>query len=110
MRNFVQEGNALDLTAPAGGVVAGFMYLIGAIVAVAAVSVGAGEKFAGWTEGVYDLPAEAGVAWAEGDKVYLKADGTVFTKTAAGNKLAGVAAEAKDAAAIVGRIKLVPSL
>ena len=110
MKNFVQPGDALDLTAPAGGVVAGMMYLIGAIVCVAATTVAAGEPFAGWTEGVYDLPAEAGVAWGEGDKLYLKADGTQFTKTAAGNKLAGVAVAPKEAAAVVGRIRLIPTI
>jgi predicted RecA/RadA family phage recombinase len=110
MRNFVQEGNSLDLIAPAGGVVAGMAYLIGAIIAIAATTAAAGEEFAGWTEGVYDLPTDTGTAWAIGDKVYLLADGSAFTKTASGNTKAGVAVAAKQAGDTVGRIKLIPTI
>lgn len=110
MRNFVQEGNALDLTAPAGGVVTGKFYLIGAILAVAAVTVAAGEAFAGWTEGVYDVDTDTGAAWAVGDKVYFLADGSGFTKTASGNTKAGYAVAAKASGDTTGRVRLVPTI
>ncbi len=110
MKNYVQEGTALDLTAPAGGVVSGSPYKIGSIICVAAVDAAAGETFAGYTEGVYDLPSDTGAAWAEGDVVYLLADGSAFTKTATANTKAGVAVAAKASADTTGRIKLIASI
>jgi predicted RecA/RadA family phage recombinase len=110
MNNFVQEGNALDLVAPSGGVIAGKAYLIGAILCIAATTQAVGEMFAGWTEGVYDVTADTGAAWAVGDKIYLLADGTAFTKTATSNTKAGYAVAAKASGATVGRIRLIPTI
>lgn len=55
---------------------------------------------------VYDAeidaaPAETGVAWAVGDKIYWDATNGVFTKTTTSNTLAGYVLEAKLAAAAV---------
>lgn len=110
MKKFVQEGNALDLTAPAGGVVSGTFYKIGSIIAIAAATVAAGLPFAGWTEGVYDAPKATGTAWAEGDTVYWDDAAKNFTKTATANTKAGVAVAAAAAGDTEGRIKLVPSI
>lgn len=110
MKNFVQPGETLDLTAPSGGVVSGKAYKIGSIIAVAAADAAQGDTFAGYTEGVFDLTSDTGAAWAVGDTVYLLADGSAFTKTATGNTKAGVAVAAKLSAATVGRIRLVPSI
>lgn len=110
MKNFVQEGVSLDLVAPTGGVIAGMAYLIGSIIAVAATTAAEGEEFAGWTEGVFDLPTDTGAAWAVGDKVYLLADGSAFTKTATANTKAGLAVAAKASGETTGRIKLFPCI
>jgi len=110
MKNFVQPGEALDLTAPTGGVVAGMMYKIGAIIAVAAAAAAEGAAFAGYVEGVFDLPSDTGAAWAVGDTVYLLANGAAFTKTATSNTKAGVAVTAKASAETTGRIRLIPSI
>lgn len=113
MKNYVQRGEALDLTAPSGGVTSGVGYKIGAIIAIAAVSVAAGATFAGYTEGVFDVAAEgagSGQAWAEGDLIYYDATNKRFTKTSTSNTLAGVAVAAKATTLTEGRLKLVPTI
>ena len=47
MKNFVQPGDVVELTAPSGGVVSGTVYLIGALVVVATVTAAEGAKFNG---------------------------------------------------------------
>ena len=54
---------------------------------------------------VRDVTAETGVAWSEGDKLYLTAGGQL-TKTAGSNTYAGRAAAAKASAAAVGELNL----
>lgn len=90
MRNFIQPGKVLTLTAPAGGVVSGKFYKIGAIFGVAAISAAEGEKFELATGEVYELPKTSAEAWAEGDVVYATAAG-IMTTTASGNSKVGVA-------------------
>jgi predicted RecA/RadA family phage recombinase len=110
MRNYVQDGIALDLTAPSGGVTSGLAYKIGSIICIAAVSAAAGAIFAGYTQGVYDVVSDTGTAWAEGDLVYWDNTNKVFTKTATSNTKAGVAATAKASGTAVGRVKLIPTI
>lgn len=113
MKNYVQEGTALDLTAPTGGVVSGVAYKIGAIIAVAAITAAAGETFAGYTEGVYDLAAEGaatGQDLAVGDLVYYDATNKRVTKTVTGMTLCGVAVAAKASTDTVARVKLIPTI
>lgn len=113
MRNYVQEGCALDLTAPSGGVVAGLAYKIGSIIAIAAIAAAEGATFVGFVEGVYDVVAEgagSGQAWAEGDLIYWDNTAKKFTKTSTSNTKAGVAVAAKLTAGTEGRLRLVPTI
>lgn len=55
MKNFIQKGEALELTAPVGGVESGKVYKIGDIIVVAAVSAEAGQPFQGVHEGVFQF-------------------------------------------------------
>ena len=113
MKNYVQEGICLDLTAPSGGVVSGLAYKIGSIICLASATVAEGYPFAGYVEGVYDVVAEgagSGQAWAEGDLIYWDDSAKKFTKTATANTKAGVATAAKLTAGVVGRIRLVPTI
>ena len=78
-KNYVQDGDALTLTAPAGGVVSGNPYTIGAIACVALVTAAAGGPFAAKASGVFNLPCASGLT--EGAAVSLLdgelvADGT----------------------------------
>jgi len=68
--NYVQEGDVLSLTAPAGGVVTGVGYLIGTLFVVALETAAAGVSFSAAVEGVFILPKTSAQAWAEGQKVF----------------------------------------
>ncbi len=68
MKNFVQEGKKLDLTAP-HDLSSGDAFIIGSIFAVASNAAKSGSPVVGTCEGVFDLPAKSGAAFAVGDKV-----------------------------------------
>jgi len=77
--NYVQDGDVLQLTAPAGGVVSGGVYAIDKLVVVAIADAKAGEKFAAKTKGVWSVPATAGLT--AGAAVGLKAGVIVAAAT-----------------------------
>lgn len=60
-KNYIQDGNVLTLTAPAGGVTSGGLYAIGALVVVSLHDAAEGEPFAGKPNGVWSVPATAGL-------------------------------------------------
>lgn len=109
MKNYVQPGESLDLTAPSGGVVSGTMYKIGSILCVAAASVAAGLKFAGYRVGVFDLPKASG-AVTEGATLYWDDTAKNLTTTATANTKAGYAAAAAASGDATVRICLVPTI
>lgn len=94
MENFRQDGEALTLTAPSGGVVSGGVYQIGQLVVVAAQSAAEGASFVGKTRGVFSVTKVGSQAWTVGALVYWDASESYFTTTASGNRLAGYAVEA----------------
>lgn len=104
VKNFVQQGNTLDLTAPAGGLVSGQGHLFGDLFGVAATDIAAGTKGAVALTGVYHLPKAAGEALTEGAAAYW--DGGKVTTTAAGNSKIGNATEATAAAAATVAVRL----
>lgn len=106
MKNYVQNGDTLALTAPVGGVVSGTAYLIGAIVVVAIHSAAAGATFQGRVEGVFNLPKATGAAWTEGAKLYWDNAAKNFTTTSAGNTFAGNAAAAAASGDTTGVVRL----
>ncbi len=103
MKNYVGDGNALTVTAPAA-VSAGAGVLIGSIFGVAANDAGSGAEVVINTVGVYDLAKTAAQAWTAGALLYWS--GTAVTNVASTNKLIGCAARAELAAATVGRVRL----
>ena len=60
-KNFVCDGSAVSLTAPAGGVVSGVPAKIGALVVIPINSAAEGQPFTGKTDGVWRLPAATGL-------------------------------------------------
>lgn len=107
MKNFVQEGETLTLTAPYA-VASGAMFKVGSILAVAANAAANGAAVEGMTEGVFDLVKVGSEAWAVGDKVYWDDTNKYLTKTSAGNTLAGVATAVVGSGAgeTTGRVRL----
>lgn len=107
MKNYIQPGDSLEFTAPAGGVVAGTPVLIGSLVVVPTTTAAAGAKFNGDTEGVFTLPKTAGAAWAEGQVLYFdSATGAFATATGLTARRAGAATAAALAADVTGQVRL----
>jgi predicted RecA/RadA family phage recombinase len=93
MKNYVQPGNIIDLTAPAGGIASGHAALFGALFGVATTAAEAGARVAVSVEGVFNLPKAAGVSFTEGQKAYWNDTDKNVTPTASGNTLIGHAVE-----------------
>lgn len=90
MRNFIQPGKVLTMVAPAGGVVAGKLYIFGSIFGVAATTVAEGQQFELVTGDVFELPKTSAEGWATvGLDIYATAAG-ILTTTSSGNKKVGV--------------------
>ena len=97
MKNFVQSGEwALTVIAPAGGVVAGAIVIVGSLVGVATGTASAGAEVEIRPEGVYDLskvPADALAAGA-----IAKVDPATGIVGAAGTKNIGSSFHHRDCA------------
>lgn len=106
MNNYKQPGEKVTFTAPAGGVVSGGGYFIGAQFVVAENTAAVGLEFEGLTKGVVELPKTSAQAWTEGQAIYwdpvtAKADslGTIGT-------LIGVASAVAANPSATGMVKL----
>jgi predicted RecA/RadA family phage recombinase len=113
MARFVQEGDALEQTAPSGGVVALRGVLIAGIFSIAMIDAAAGETFVGRRKGVFIHAAAthaSNQAWAVGDALYWDDTAKKLTKTAAGNAMVAVAVEAKASTATEGKAVIIPRL
>lgn len=106
MRNYVQPGDTLDLTAPAGGLASGQAHLFGGIFGVAAKSAAQGEKVAVKVEGVFMLPKATGGGLTEGQKAYWDATAKNVTGTAASNTLIGHSVDAASSGATIALVRL----
>ena len=105
MKNYVQQGQVLTLSAP-GAVVSGQYVTVGAIRGVAAYDAASGEPVELATEGVFSLPKATAEDIAAGDVVYW--NGTACTKTpGTGSKpLVGVAVKAAGNGVATVNVKL----
>lgn len=102
MKNFIQRGDMITITAPSGGVTSGQGVLVSSLFGVAAKTAAEGESVEIATVGVYELPklasaviaAGARVSWDDTAKqVVLPGTGMVpigIATVAAGNGLATV--------------------
>ncbi|HMO09367.1 MAG TPA: DUF2190 family protein [Paracoccaceae bacterium] len=107
MKNFVQPGDVLGVTAPYA-VASGAGCLVGSLFGVAQGAAGNGEPVQIATVGVYDLPKVGsqactvcvGISWAATNKI--------CTPTASTHKLIGVAVAAVGSGAgeTLGRVRL----
>lgn len=108
MKNYVQEGRSLPLTAPRA-LSAGGGFLVGAIFAVAASDAANGAPVEGQREGVFDLAKEPALAIAGGVRVFWDNTNFRVTTTATGNFCIGYAAAAALAGDATVRVVLSPS-
>lgn len=105
MKNYIQEGDSLVLTAPYARN-AGQGALIGALFAVALSDIANAATGVFTTQGVFELDKAGSQAWAEGVKVYWDNTNKVVTTTATSNTLIGCAVAAADSAATTGIVRL----
>jgi predicted RecA/RadA family phage recombinase len=96
MRNFIQEGNGLNVK-PAAAVLSGQAVLYGKMLGVHATSAAQDEETVAMFKGVYSIPKVAATAITFGDELYWDNAAKVLTKTVAGNTYVGCCA--KDAIA-----------
>ncbi|WP_372425843.1 DUF2190 family protein [Salinarimonas chemoclinalis] len=106
MRNHVQPGNLITVTAPAGGVTSGAGVLVGSLFGVAATTAAAGAPVEIATTGVYDLPKAGATTFTAGAPVYWNAAAGEAAALAAGRPLVGVATEAAADGATTARVRL----
>src|SRR5687768_4240508 len=106
--SYVQPGDVLTFTAPAGGVTKGVPVLIGGLLVVPTATVAQTLPFPGHVVGVHALTKVGAQAWTEGQKIYWDAGNTRLTSDSAAGQLAGVAVEAVGAGAgeTTGKIRL----
>lgn len=106
MKNFVQEGDALTVAAPAD-VLGGALVTSGVLAGVAVHDALAGQDVLIEIEGVFDLAKTSAQAWTLGAAIYLiPSTGLCTTATTVGNLLIGVAAAAAANPSGVGRVRL----
>lgn len=90
MKNFLQDGEIVEVPAPAD-VASGDFVVVGALFGVAQVAALSGVNVPIVREGIFTLPKATGTAWTKGDPLYWDSSAKKFTKTAAGNAPLGVA-------------------
>jgi predicted RecA/RadA family phage recombinase len=106
MKNFVQPGEIITVPAPTGGANSGDGVLVGSLFGVATYSAPSAAPLEIVTEGVFDLPKAATIAFAVGDRVYWDATANNATSTTTGNKWVGIATEAALGSAGTARVRL----
>lgn len=106
MRTYIQDGDTLEFTAPAGGVTAGTGVKIGDILVIAITTAAAGAKFQGRRTGVVEHAKLSAQAWTEGQQVNWDETNKRFTTVTTGNFKAGVAAAAASNPSSTGQVVL----
>ncbi len=99
MKNLVQRGENIIITASGSDINAGDLVIVGALACVAANDIADGYTGPAATQGVYELPKDNTVAISQGQKVYWSAANSNVTNVDTGNTLIGVAFEAAAQAA-----------
>jgi predicted RecA/RadA family phage recombinase len=105
MKNFVQTGDVLTLTAPYA-VAAGAAFKVGSIVAVATSAAESAATVEGITTGVVDVAKVSAQAWTVGAPIYWDDTVKLFTTVSTSNTLAGAAVAVAANPSATGRVRL----
>lgn len=105
MKNYVLEGDVLTLTAPEA-LTSGRGVLVGSIFGIATNAAASGDQVEVQLEGVFDVTKAAAQAWTAGQVIYWDNTAKNFTTTVGSNTKVGVATEAAQSAAVIGRVRL----
>lgn len=100
-----QKLQAVDFTAPKGGVSEGRFYRIGGVILFAAVSAEAGRRFQAVTAGLFnEVPGIADGDFGEGDAVAFDADAGVFVAASDERPAAGFVGEGGARLHLTGQV------
>lgn len=105
MKNFVQLGGVITLTAPYT-VASGAGALVGAIFGVATADITSGADGEFETFGVYDLAKTSAQAWTQGQKIYWDNSNKRCDNDSTVGMLIGVAVTAAANPSSTGRVRL----
>lgn len=105
MKNFIQDGDVLTVTAPYD-VASGAGCQVGTIFGVAALAAASGASVQISTTGVYSLAKLAAQAWSAGDRIYFDNTEKECTTVAAGNLFIGYAVAAAANPSSTGDVRL----
>ena len=107
MKNYVQLGNTITLTAPYA-VTSGDGLLVGSIFGIASGDAALNDTVEAALTGVFDITKVGSQAWTVGAKVYWDDTNKRTTSVATSNTLIGVATEAVAGGAgdTIGRVRL----
>jgi predicted RecA/RadA family phage recombinase len=107
MKNFVQKGDTITVTAPSGGIVSGVGLQVGSLFGVAAFSADQGDDVEIKTTGVFDLAKENGATFSVGDPVFWDPTAKVVTEEdTSGPDRVGVALAEAGSSATTARVRL----
>lgn len=111
MKNYVQPGDYLTLTATAA-ISAGDGVLAGSLFGVAATDAALGATFEAALTGVFDLPKTGSQAWTVGVAIYWDDTEKECTTVSTDNTLIGLAVQAVGSGAdeTTGRVRLCPGI
>lgn len=105
MKNYVQPGEVITLTAPYARN-SGQGALVGSVFGVAVNDVANGASGEFKTVGVYDLDKTSAQAWTVGSLIYWDDTAKVTTNVATSNKLIGTAMAVAANPSATGRVRL----
>ncbi|MWP40330.1 DUF2190 family protein [Rhodobacter sphaeroides] len=94
MQNYIQKGDVITLTAPAGGIASGDVLIVGNIFGVAAYSAAEGDPLELGTTGVFKLPKATAAMLTVGARVAWDNTAKNINVPGAGRFSVGVATEA----------------
>lgn len=105
MKNYIQDGDTITVIA-AADVASGVGHLVGSIFGIAVVTAVSGDPVSLKRTGVVEHAKTSAQAWTQGVKIYWDNSNKVFTSSASGNTLVGMAAEAAANPSDTGKVLL----
>lgn len=106
MKNYVQNGDVVTVTAPTGGVASGQGMVVGGLFGIAATTAPEGSNVEIATVGVFDLPKAPATVFALGDRMAWDDTAKVIAPPAAGLYPVGIAITAVANGATTVRVRL----
>ncbi len=93
MKNYIQEGDVIDVTAPTGGIFSGEGLIVGSLFGVALHAAAEGDALEIATKGVYQLPKASAAVVSVGTRVAWDSTAKNINLPGAGRFPVGIATE-----------------